>query len=177
MSIKIKSSDWYERWSYSELLNRAQKIHGSALIIHQAYTGKTLPADAVGAIDKLSSHSIGALGGPSKPGVTCYHCDQKGHVVNECPLYQKAIDRVRKDPGKFHLQVIPKTGGPPTTGSGGGPAAGQTPNQTGGPNQGNRRPWFNKKNGNNKQQRPQHQKKHVNAINETEDSQDEQSEN
>ena len=155
LSIRIKSSDWYDDWSYSEILNRAQKIQGSALIVHQAYTGKTLAADTVGAIDKLDGKSVAAFGGPSKE-ITCYHCEQKGHVVNECPLYQKAIERVRKNPGKFHLQPVSKTTEPTTTNSSGSKEW--------------KKPW-NKNRRPNKNRKPNNSKS-TNAIQEEDDDEE-----
>ena len=102
MSIRIKSSDTYDNWTYNDLLNRAQKIHGSALIVHQAYTGKTLSPHSVNSMEKMEQE--GSVNAFNKQEAACHHCGVKGHFVSECAMYKKAIDRYKSDPRRPNPQ-------------------------------------------------------------------------
>jgi len=97
LSDRLKSSDHYETWSFTDLLTKAQRIHGSALIVHQAYGGKALGSDSINSIADISKHqtlpTIQALHAPTtrKP-IKCFHCQKEGHVIRECFAYQRTKD-------------------------------------------------------------------------------------
>jgi len=120
LSTQLKASDGYENWTFTDVLTRAQRIHGSALIVHHAYGGRAVNQESIQSLDQIintpqdNPPSLQAIP-TQKPGLNrkqlkCYHCGKDGHVVNECSLNQKTIDRIRADPGKYNMQLIP--GGP-----------------------------------------------------------------
>ena len=109
LSTQLKASDNYETWTYTDILTKAQRIHGSTLIVHQAYSGRSLPSDGIHSIELLStkeSPAINALQAHKKKRPQCFHCGREGHMVNDCSLNQKTIDRIRADPGRYNLQPI-----------------------------------------------------------------------
>ena len=120
LSTQLKASDGYDKWTFTDVLTRAQRIHGSALIVHHAYGGRAVNQESIQSLDQIintpqdKQPSLNAISTP-KPGFSrkqlkCYHCGKDGHVVNECSLNQKTIDRIRADPGKYNMQLLP--GGP-----------------------------------------------------------------
>ena len=112
LSTQLKASDTYENMSYTEVLTKAQRLQGSALIVHHAYTGKSMAQDSVQAIQapSPSTHdkpSINAI--QNRRTMKCFHCNKEGHGISDCTLHQKSIDRIRADPARYNLQALPGT--------------------------------------------------------------------
>ena len=110
LSTQLKASDTYETMSYTEVLTKAQRLQGSALIVHHAYTGKSMGQESVQAIhedpkaDQPAVHAI-----QNRKTMKCFHCNKEGHGISDCTLHQKSIDRIRADPGRYNLQLAPGT--------------------------------------------------------------------
>ena len=35
----------------------------------------------------------------------CFHCGDNGHMLRNCSLFTKAVERIRKNPGQFGLML------------------------------------------------------------------------
>jgi len=108
LSTQLKASDTYETMSYTEVLTKAQRLQGSALIVHHAYTGKSMGQDSIQAIQEDSTTTQPAVHAiQTRKNMKCFHCNKEGHGISDCTLHQKSIDRIRADPGRYNLQLAP----------------------------------------------------------------------
>ena len=129
LAAQIKISDNYDSWTYTDLLNRAQKIYGNTLIVHSAYSNKPIPSDGISSIaladlekDQPDQEPVIQAINTRKPNsdnsyknIKCHFCGKLGHVVSRCFAKQR-IDRQNgqrpSQPG----------GQPPRTDNQGGPS-------------------------------------------------------
>ena len=94
----------YDDLTYTQLLTRAQRLHGSALIVQHAYGGRLADAqmnEMNTTQQEEEDKSVRAMN-----NITCLHCGKPGHMVQECELNQKTIDRVKSEPHKYNLQPL-----------------------------------------------------------------------
>ena len=111
LSTHLKSAEHYDDLTYTQLLTRAQRLHGSALIVQHAYGGRLADAqmnEMKTAPQEEEDNSIQAMN-----NITCLHCGKPGHMVRECELNQKTIDRVKAEPHKYNLQPLNRSSSRP----------------------------------------------------------------
>ena len=94
LSTQLKASDNYNDWTYTETLTKAQRIHGSAILVHQAYTGKAgVSSDSVnsievGTLDNLQQEpmvaAIHTTASSTKKSMKCFNCSKEGHFARDC---------------------------------------------------------------------------------------------
>ena len=101
LAANIKTSDSYDKWTYTDLLNRAQRVYGNTLIVHSAYSNKPLPSE------NISSIELSDIDGTPRPGdpatvqslgtrqnynsransynnIKCHRCGRLGHIASNC---------------------------------------------------------------------------------------------
>ena len=104
LAAQIKISDRYDDWTYTDLLNRAQKIYGNTLIVHSAYNNKPLPSDG---ISSLSLHDVEHAQTPAVQAVQpqaktirCHYCNKLGHIAPNCFLRQRHMQHGQGQPAQ-----------------------------------------------------------------------------
>ena len=102
LAAQIKISDQYETWTYTDLLNRAQKIYGNTLVIHSAYSNKPLSSEGIASMDynptRFGTSPTGRPAGRSTGDprtssgqnvIRCHYCKKPGHVISQCFARQR----------------------------------------------------------------------------------------
>ena len=120
LSHTLLSAENYPSLTFTQLLTRAQNLQGSILQCQKIYSD-------VSALHSNQSSHVASLGNgqpsSSRPrrnnGVTCFHCDRPGHVINECRSFEKARARIAKNPQNYMSPLKPSTSSSsPTRGQG-----------------------------------------------------------
>ena len=110
LSHTLLSAENYPSLTFTQLLTRAQNLQGSILQCQKIYSD-------VSALHSNQSSHVASLGNgqpsSSRPrrnnGVTCFHCDRPGHVINECRSFEKARARIAKNPQNYMSPLKPST--------------------------------------------------------------------
>ena len=120
----LKSDTTYPSKTFTELLVRARELQAANIVCQQNYdvrgSGKVMQLDysdpeqvAEDSPDTEDSPEVAAVNkrGPgSKP--ICFHCGKEGHILRDCELHTKSVERILKNPGAWGLQRVP-AGQPP----------------------------------------------------------------
>ena len=134
----------YGELKFKDLLTQARQYQANAALTRQSYGGRTTsqllghlgpttlpPPPGIAPEDsRPGSSSIQALSGP-RPKTKCFHCQDPAHMVNACPLLNRALERVKKNPQNFGLAWAPGHG--PSTSN---PSSSTSPYVTKKPNRG-----------------------------------------
>ena len=126
MTLALKNHADYRMLTFTELLTRAQDYQASILLTQQAYEGKAIPSsiqeitpgsyeeatDEAG-VNQITAnmHRTDPSPMPRNTAMTCFHCNEKGHGIRECPTLNKALERIRRRPQSFGLALANKTSG------------------------------------------------------------------
>ena len=111
LSHTLLSAENYPSLTFTQLLTRAQNLQGSILQCQKIYSD-------VSALHPNPPSHVASLGAgqssSSRPrrnngGVTCFHCDRPGHVINECRSFEKARARIAKNPQHYMSPLKPST--------------------------------------------------------------------
>ena len=114
LSHTLLSAENYPSLTFTQLLTRAQNLQGSILQCQKIYSD-------VSALHQNQSSHVASLGtgvspSSSRPrrntGVTCFHCDRPGHVINECRSFEKARARIAKNPQHYMSPLKPSASSP-----------------------------------------------------------------
>ena len=115
--------------TFTELLTRAQDYQASILLTQQAYEGKAIPSSiqelttgqyeditedsSVNQVSQITAnmHRTDPSPMPRTTHMTCFHCNEKGHGIRECPALNKALERIRRRPQSFGLALASKASG------------------------------------------------------------------
>ena len=112
LSLQLQTSETYATKTYSELLTRAQGLHGSAMMVNATFNNKPSSNHQVSSVQQPSTATgrINAVQDPAGKRIpNCFFCKKDGHVVKECRLRQKAIAQVQSNPEEHGL--LPGRGG------------------------------------------------------------------
>ncbi len=120
ISVFLKNVGTYATMTYSELLTKSREFQATLVLTHQVYDNKLsssrqLNISSISSVDpilqelssEINSMSLNRATTPAPPGsstgMKCFHCDSPTHVIRNCRLYTKAIDRVKKNPKAFGI--------------------------------------------------------------------------